>query len=299
MLGGEDRIAKLHDFLSLPGIYALNRHAFESLFPPPTAMTGADDPQTLQIRQEIVRHLRDEKKIRILDFGAGKGRLLANIIETNPGPSSGLAEWLDYVAYDISGNDKDECMGILERIYVDSERRHFSDFSELFGNYDRESFDVVVMCNVMHEIDPKQWLDLFGKEREIANALSDDGILLLVEDHKMPLGEKAYQKGFLVLNTQEIKLLFNITERDKDFGFSDARDDGRLKAHRIKKEYLTRITLKSRIDAIKALNDTAARKILSVRGEAVSYKNGKEHGFWVQQFANSALALRELVLCPC
>ncbi len=294
LLGEEDRIAKLHDFISLPGIYALNRHAFESLFHPPTVRTGADDPQTLQIREEIAKHLKDDKKIRILDFGAGKGRLLANIIETNPDPSSNLAEWLDYVAYDVSDDDKDECMGILERIYDDSEKRHFSDFSKLFAECDRESFDIVVMCNVMHEIDPKQWLKLFGNKGEVPNLLTEQGVFLLVEDHEMPLGEKAYQKGFLVLDTQEIKILFNIKKADTDFGFSDARGDGRLKAHRIKKEYLTRITKESRVKAIEVLNQTAADKILRIRKNEINYKNGKKHGFWTQQFANSALALNEL-----
>jgi len=90
LLGDEDRLSKLQDFISLPGIFALNRHAFESLFHPIAMITDKDDPQTIQIRDEIKKHLADEKKIRILDYGAGKGRLLSNIIENNPEPISKL-----------------------------------------------------------------------------------------------------------------------------------------------------------------------------------------------------------------
>jgi len=150
------------------------------------------------------------------------------------------------------------------------------------------------MSNVLHEIDPNSWLNLFGTGGDIPNSLSDNGIMLIVEDQQMPVGEKAYQKGFIVLNTSELKDLFKITEADTDFGFSDARSDGRLKAHRIKKEYLIRITPESRLKAIESLHKNASEKILDIRGKDINYKNGKIHGFWVQQFANTGLAIKEL-----
>lgn len=109
------------------------------------------------------------------------------------------------------------------------------------------------------------------------------------------IGEKAYQKGFIVLTTEAIKELFQITEEDKDFGF-DQRKGERLKAHRIKREYLMRITPDSKIKALKAINKAALKKILSIRNEEISYKKGKEHGFWIQQFANTQLALSELIV---
>jgi hypothetical protein len=135
---------------------------------------------------------------------------------------------------------------------------------------------------------------LFSEHGEIPSLLSDNGLLLLVEDHEMLIGEKAYQKGFLVLNTQEIKELFQIKEVDKDFGFSDAKGDGRLKAHRISKHYLCRITPETRSSALSVLQNNALEKIQETRMANVNYKNGKRHGFWVQQYANSSLALSEL-----
>jgi len=150
------------------------------------------------------------------------------------------------------------------------------------------------MCNVLHEIDPNDWLKLFSKKGEIPNLLNENGILILVEDQEMPIGEKAYQKGFIVLNTAELKELFSIKESDSDFEFSDARGDGRLKAHIIKKEYLMRISPESRLGSIESVHKNASEKILSIRKDKINYKNGKIHGFWVQQFANTGLSLSEL-----
>jgi len=150
------------------------------------------------------------------------------------------------------------------------------------------------MCNVLHEIEPSKWLNLFSNDGEIPKVLNQRGILLLVEDQEMQIGEKAYQKGFIVLNTPELKELFNISEADKDFGFSDARGDGRLIAHRINKNYLIRITPESRIKCLKQLHSIAKDKILAIRNEEVKYKNGKKHGFWIQQYANTGLVLDEL-----
>jgi hypothetical protein len=148
------------------------------------------------------------------------------------------------------------------------------------------------MCNVLHEIEPKDWLKLFQKDGLLTRLLSDNGILLLVEDHQIPFGEKAYQNGFLVLDTPQIKDLFKITEIDNEFTFSDMKD-GRLKAHKIPKKCLIRIDETSRLDAITSLSTLARERILEIREKEKNYINGKLHGFWTQQFANAQLNLSE------
>ncbi|MGT2505736.1 hypothetical protein [Cupriavidus basilensis] len=70
----------------------------------------------------------------------------------------------------------------------------------------------------------------------INRALSDNGFLLIVEDQRIPVGEKAHKNGFLVLDTAHLRTLFSIKEADVAAGlftFHDARGDGRLKAHLI------------------------------------------------------------------
>lgn len=293
LLGDDDEIGKLQDFISLPSIFALNKYAFESLFHPESVMTGKDDPQVLQIRDEIKKNLKDSNKIRILDYGAGKGRLLSNIIENNTQEISEFIKWFDYFAYDLFDNDKEECVSVLDKIYDNPQKRYFNKFNDLFSHLDENSFDIVIMCNVLHEIDPKDWLTIFSKEGDLYRLLSDKGILLIVEDQKMMVGEKAYKNGFIVLDTSELRSLFNITEEDKEFGINDFRKDGKLKSHRISRDYFTRISSDSRIKALKSIQTKAKSEIINIRKQEPSFKNGKLHGFWVQQLANTTLALSE------
>lgn len=292
LLGNEDEIGRLQDFISLPSLFALNRHAFECLFEPTAVMTNSNDPQTLQIRKDLLKLCRNNK-LNVLDYGAGKGRLLANIYD-GIRESEKFIEEFNYIAFDRFEDDKGVCITQIERVYGENRNRYFNEFDKLFSYYDEGSFDVVILCNVFHEIDPKEWLILFGNNGWITKALNNNGVLIIVEDMHMPIGEKAYPKGFIVFDTPQIKELFKIKSIDKSFVMNDIKYDGRLKSHIIPKKYLEQISAESRISALRSLNKVAQEHVLSIRTKEKTYKNGKLHGFWLQQFANSSLALSEL-----
>lgn len=293
LLGDENEISKLQDFISLPAQFATSRYAFESLIEPKAVKTSAKDPQSVQIREELIK-LSSTGKIRVLDFGAGKGRIISNLFDLDIPEQEHVIDQLDYIAYDPFDKDKADCENAISRAYGNSTNRYFNSIESLLSVYDKESFQVVIMCNVLHEIDPKDWLKLFINSGTIAKLLTSNGLLLLVEDHQIPIGEKAYQKGFLVFDTPQLKDLFKVTEKDTSFSFSDAKGDGRLKAHKIPKDCLTRIDESSRLEALQSICTTAADKIIDIRGQEKNYRNGKIHGFWVQQFANAQLNLAEL-----
>lgn len=293
LLGDESEIGKLLDFISLPSQFATSRYSYESLFEPRVVMTNPNDPQTVQIRTGLLA-LSANGKLRILDYGVGKGRLIANISELDITNQSTLIQTIDYIGFDKYDKDKEICETSLAKAYGNAEKRYYNDFNVLFSHYDKESFDIVIMCNVLHEIDPIEWLKLFQPNGIIASCLKENGILLLIEDQQIPIGEKAYQKGFLVLDTPQLKELFEITENDTSFKFTDKNNDGRLKAHQIPKNILTRITEATRLKAIKSMSLTARDKILEIREMEKNYKNGKLHGFWTQQFANAQLNIAEL-----
>jgi predicted ATPase/SAM-dependent methyltransferase len=292
LLGDDDEIAKLQDFIGLPAQLAMNRYAHECLFEPSVVMTGKDDIQTLQIRKQLGNFEKDGK-VKILDYGAGKGRLLANIIENFNEKNIKFTDKFEYVAFDKFNNDKADCEALLGNIYDIPTDYYFNDFDTLLSNHDKESFDIVVMCNVLHEIEQKEWINLFSKNGQVTNLLNDNGVLLLVEDTQIPVGEKAYQNGFIVFNTPQIKELFNMKQEEFRF-IDDAKNDNRLKCHGIPKDCLSRISHESKVKALQSLQEIAKDKITELRNNDKNYKNGKLHGFWVQQFANTSLALSEL-----
>jgi len=293
LLGDEEEISRLYNFIGLPAQFALSKYAFECLFEPKSSMTNKFDSQSMQIRSTLLA-ISSNGKIRVLDYGAGKGRIISNIMDFEKEDGNKLLGQIDYIAYDKNHNDKDECCAILKQVYGTSEKRYYNDFTSLLSDKDEGSFDVVIMCNVFHEINPKDWLRLFISGGEVSRCLNRKGFLLLVEDYQMPIGEKAYQNGFLVLNTPELKRLFNISEKDADFEFGDEGSGGRLKYHLIPKRLLLNIDENSRHEAIELLTNLAGDKILEIRNREASYKNGNEHGFWIQQYANAQLCKAEL-----
>jgi SAM-dependent methyltransferase len=252
-------------------------------------MTGADDKQTIQV-VDILKRFERSDKVRILDFGAGKGRLASVIYDSLD--KTTLSDWLDYIAFDTNTDTKVECESAIARIYGSADKRYFNTNQDLFSNFDNASFDAVVMCNVLHEIDPKDWLTLFAPSGPIAKLLKEGGVLLLVEDNQMPVGEKPHQKGFVVLDTAELKALFAIREGDLKFKVYPDRN-GRLKAHEIPRECLARVTADTRKAAMLMLFHVAKENIKALRKVAGTYQNGRLHGFWVQQFANASLVLDE------
>ncbi|PUE32368.1 hypothetical protein B9Z35_02160 [Limnohabitans sp. Jir61] len=295
LLGDEDRIAQLYAFTGLPAQLAAVNYASESLLPPQVIATGANDPQVNQI-EKLIRKVATSDIVNLLDYGAGKGRLLQGLAAPLEEASKTVATSISYFAFDVYADDKNECLKTISESYQDSESRYFNDDNEFFSSKDEKSIDVVVMCNVLHEIPPQKWLPIFSIDGLISRALKDDGYLLIVEDQRIPVGEKAHDYGFLVLDTSQIKTLFCITEAEMKsdlFCVDDRRGDGRLKAHLISKSLLNRITSDSRKAALTQLCQSAKQNIQKLMVSEPSYANGQIYAFWLQQFANSSLFLTE------
>ena len=74
-----------------------------------------------------------------------------------------------------------------------------------------------------------------------------------------------------------------------------SKREGRLRAHLVSKELLTRITSEARQKAIAELRATALDKMKTLRtlDSSPSYLMGQEYAFWTQQFANAALFLEQ------
>ena len=70
LLGDDDEISKLQEFIGLPAQLATSIYATESLLEPRAVTTGSSDPQSVQIRTDLLS-ISSTGKLRILDYGAG------------------------------------------------------------------------------------------------------------------------------------------------------------------------------------------------------------------------------------
>jgi SAM-dependent methyltransferase len=292
LLGVEERAARLNDFLGLPAALAATRFAYQCLLPPAVLTTGSSDPQTTQIGR-LLASQKPGERIRILDLGAGRGRLISALRE-GVQDGTALAERIDYRAFDPDRSNHTECENAIVRVYGDANDRLFHEERDLRAKLDPKSVDVVVMCNVLHEIDVTEWLGLFSEHALIRTALRDDGFLLVVEDTEMRIGERAHQRGFLVLDTAGLNTLFSITEGETRFLRDDARGDGRLQAHLIPKHCLANANSASLKAALTQVQQLAMEEILKLRKEKADYRQGRRHAFHVQQLANAQLGLSVL-----
>ncbi len=294
LLGDDEQIANLNAFTSLPAQFSAISFAAECLLPPKTVGGGTGDPQVEQISGLL--DFESGSTISLLDYGAGKSRLLSGLVEIASSKGKTLANSLSYFALDSSPDDKAYSLEVINSIYGNATARHFLNDESFFSNKTDASIDVAVMCNVLHEIPPNDWLTLFDKNSLIGRSLKDSGCLLIVEDQRIPTGEKAHKFGFLVLDTSHLRTLFFVTDADiqnKLFQVDDRRD-GRLKAHKISKQLLGRLNRDSRKTAIEQLLKTAKDNIRQLRKGEPNSPNGRLHGFWTQQFANASLALDEI-----
>jgi len=196
LLGGEAEQSQLLNFIDLPYNVASSQFAAACLVSPTVAEHRRNDPQLQQIR-EILRAAKvDSQPLKILDLGAGTGRLLGGLAEESPNASSDF----DYVGYDVTSINRAACEAQIAAVYESSHRRWFSNPDELFAAHMEGGFDVVVLCNVLHEIAPDDWLSIVGRSGLVYRALSAAGHLLLVEDLRMPVGELPNSRGFFLLD---------------------------------------------------------------------------------------------------
>lgn len=292
LIGNEEDIEKLRLFTDLPYQFGVTRFSTQCLLPPTVVETGAKDPQFQQIKEIFKTQQSQGGKIKLLDYGAGKGRLISSFAEDG----SNSKEILDYYAYDKSVENKECCIGNIKKFHnEDAELRYYSEISSL----DKKSFDIVLMCNVLHEIEHNEWENTFNL---IGDILKSEGFLLIVEDNRIPIGELPNKEGFLVLNTEQLNVLFKIDPPLSSSNIKDAcdvieyKEKNRLMAHLIPAEYMKNVKEETVKAAIESLKDMAERKIKELRACAKDgrdvYKKGMEYGFWLNQYANASLCMK-------
>lgn len=302
LMGGAKGAADLQALTLLPAEYATLRFLAECLVEPGVVGPDVDDPQTKQIAEIITAKSRSQGRcLRVVDFGAGVGRLLTTLVSRFEGRP--VSESIDYLALEPDGAKHKELLQELEAAYgPEASNRIFSDEHKLGTRIDTGSVDGIVMCNVLHEINPDDWTTLFNSKGPLMQALADDGFVLIVEDYGIPVGERAHRYGFLLLDEPELRRLFAVSENDaaqKHFVRVSSTQDkyrDRLVAHLVAKCCVTRISAKTRMQSIESLRDrmgSLVGRYLEAPEEKVGSTSGRDYARAAQLYTNSSIWLRK------
>lgn len=219
--------------------------------------------------QLFLKSIEERNRISVLDFGGGSGRLglsLKMIEENNPQNRT-----IDYSIYDREPGYH----GDLFPVYQDI-------------NSINDRFDVVVMMNFLHEVEPTDWPDIF---RRIYVLMNDDGFLLFVEVITLSEGEKPNDTGYLVLGLEELSVLFSSSHNLTEIKI---KENQKSNCVLIKKSDLKKVTEGSVRKAIKCLEDRTFREISLFRenkSESHSYtvSDAQRYAFLTQQYINARL----------
>lgn len=147
------------------------------------AVVDTVNPKDEQV-QLFMRHLNEQKPMRVLDWGGGSARLGWSLL------AAGLRQGVDfdYHIYDINPR------------YSGGEFTVFKNLEDIQGTY-----HCVVMMNFLHELEPPDWPDAFARASEL---LEDGGFLLFIEVKTLRDGEMPSRAGYLLLGPEEVEKLF-------------------------------------------------------------------------------------------
>jgi ABC-type lipoprotein export system ATPase subunit len=296
LLGGSDGVGRLRTFLGDAASLAFHQFAAQSLVEPAAVDLRPNDPQAMQFSTRISALLAGGDEVRVLEYAAGRGRLIEALAAT---PSEGR-EHLRYHAYNTpdytSADDEESCRLQLQRLHgvADTSKLYWTDLRE-HQRRGSNKMHAAVLCNVLHEIPPQIWPQLMTDLRE---CLRDDGHLLILEDQLMTGGELPHDRGFLVLDDVELRALFSLSSPEAEgFQYSPAYD-GRLSLAEIPALFLDRCRGECVREALQLLRKRALGQIEALRGKAgqkiAPHRRGRQHAFFALLHTNATLALSSL-----
>lgn len=280
LIGSEENRFAVSQLMAAPDEYACNKFAVECRGDAEVLGAAGNDPQA-----EMVRLMLKEGDT-VVDFGAGKGRLLEELVFAG---GTELTEGIHYYAYDACSEHAEECREVMRRCGVPADHYHH-DRSSLEAAAADEA-DYVLLVNVLHEIDPEDWEGVFDTVRCL---LKEGGELVIVEREELTVGEAPYKNGFLMLTCSGADELFG------PGGYRCERHARKkyIVKFRVKKENLA-VTQEKVRNCVEAVQKDALGEITKIKhsekvGGLAKYKAGLKLAFYLNQYANASLILTAL-----
>lgn len=289
LLGGDEARDGLLALLDGDAAAATVRFAAECLLQPGVAPARRGDPQGDQFVSVLGDRLRTGNSVRVLEIGAGQGRLVAAITELLRATPALRPEQLTYVAYEdprfVHTEHEAACQRHLDALRaLGAHARYETKLHDLRAIAD-ERVDLVVLANTLHEIPVEDWLELF---EDIPGVSKPDAQLVVIEDQEPRIGELPHPRGFLILEDSEWAALVG-TQIQTRAGTWNGR---RLTAFEIPVAGLA----KARDNLGAALDLVARRAIDEIRllraATDSSHRAGRRHAFLAMLHLNATLAQR-------
>jgi SAM-dependent methyltransferase len=291
LLGGQEGRTKLRALMADADEIAFDNFAAQCLLPPGVVSAQEGDPQQFQMVKAAKNLGVGKENIRILDFAAGRGRLAAALRD------AGLVANRRFTYYAFQdprfseASDGRECIEHIRRLEQPGEpESYLVGTLEGFTVRDAGRMDLVVMCNVLHEIPVGDWQHVFER---IHDVLADDGQLVILEDQTPSVGELPHADGYVILNEPALQHLFG--SKDAVLRLSMEKD-GRLTAFAVPRVFLKRVTPQTLGRSLASVKRMAEERIRCIRDKhrgQRSFQDGRLHAHFSLLYANALLASRQ------
>ncbi len=271
LMGIDEHINELTTFITSISEWAYGNFMVQCFREPDVVFEkNTNDPQ-FKIFKEF---LKNRNNVELLDFGAGKGRIGYTIQEDEV-----VSNKILYSAYEP---DK----GKFELLNnIPNKKEIFSNLSEI----QKENYDCVVLCNVLHEINPKEWISTL---QSIRHLLKEDGYLLIIEDRYLPKGENAHEFGYLIFGMDETKILLD-SRYSIDIKLDEVEYSERIIFNAFTKNDINP-SQETVVNSIKRLKENSFNNIKLLKKKEKDINQGRRYANETQLFINSQLALEGL-----
>ncbi len=278
LMGIEDRIYKLGEFVNSISDWAYTNFMIQCFFDPEVIdLAGKNDPQI-----EVFKHsIESTNSKTLLDFGAGKGRLFERLKKD---PNFSKIEYFALEPY--------------KELHVDLNSLGVKGIYDDYKKLEKESFDQIVLCNVLHEIPLKEIINTLN---HIVRALKPDGHIVIIEDRYLPKGEKIGTTGFLLFDSDELYKLLNLTKYPSIIQSKNPKYQDRILCAVINRQNIkNEINESQLIEALKTMKDNTLDKIQKIRllqsniEERPNLSLGRLSGLYSQTYINAVIAEEQL-----
>jgi energy-coupling factor transporter ATP-binding protein EcfA2 len=270
-----DFLGSVHDW----DYYSFIAECFKE--PETVEKEDAKDKQTVILLDKIIyNEIKKKGTITVLDYGCGPVARIGQNIKANE-KTEKLQKQINYFAFDKYCYDRlNQYLTKKELPFLGGIINNIDEFKNK-----KNTFDIILLFNVLHEIDVAEWEDEINLLLEL---LKDDGLLVFSEKKYLSKGEDPYGKsGYLVFSDKELKKLFNLENIQK----VSEEDDPVVTSVIRKNQDIRNIIANNIFEALKELEKNTEEMVFSVLNKKIKFPSRK-YAFCCQQYINARHALK-------